>query len=121
MNDTSWKLYTTNTETLDAIISACETAEKTIDLEIFIFTSDDFSKRLIEICSKKASEGVKIRFLWDDVGSFNLFSSDIINDLKDKGIELVFFKTIFPSFFESINYKSWYFRNHLSFSRGQKL
>ena len=112
MKETFWKFYTSNEETLSAMIESCETAEKTIDLEQFIFVPDSFGNRLIDVCARKASQGVRVRFIWDAAGSFTLFGSSIIEDLRNKGIELVFFKTLFPGFFDVPNYRSWYFRNH---------
>lgn len=112
MKDTIWKLFTSNTETLDAMIKACEGAKDSIDLEQFIFVPDNFGNKLIEVCARKAKEGVRVRFIWDAAGSFNLFGMGIIEELRNKGIELVFFKTLLPGFFDVPNYKSWYFRNH---------
>ncbi len=112
MKETYWKLYTENEEGFEAMLTACESAEKSIDLEQFIFVTDDIGKRFIEVCARKASQGVKVRFIWDAAGSFTFFGSSIVEDLKSKGIELIFFKTLLPNFFEIHNYKSWYFRNH---------
>lgn len=112
MKETSWTLYTSNEETLASMIEACEHAEETIELEQFIFVADDFGNKLIDVCARKAKQGVKVRFIWDAAGSFSFFGASIIEDLKEKGIELVFFKTLFPGFFDVPNYKSWYFRNH---------
>lgn len=109
-----YKLYTSNIETIEAMVAECEKAEKTIDLEQFIFINDDYGKRLIDVCEKKAKEGVKVRFIWDAAGSFSLLGLNLnsVSAMKEKGIELVFFKTLSPSVFEAHNYKSWYFRDH---------
>ncbi|HEY9583892.1 MAG TPA: phospholipase D-like domain-containing protein [Candidatus Paceibacterota bacterium] len=112
MSNTAWELYTSNEETLKAMIEACEEAKETIELEQFICLADDFGGRLIDICARKAQEGVRVRFIWDAIGSFSFFGSNIAEDLKKKGVEIVFFKTLFPSFFEFHNYRSWYFRDH---------
>ena len=112
MTETTWKLFTSNEETMTAMLEACEQARESIDLEQFIFTADDFGKRLIDVCSRKASQSVKVRFIWDAAGSFSFFGAGIVEDLKKKGIELIFFKTLLPAFFDVPNYKSWYFRNH---------
>lgn len=111
-NKTNWKLYTTNEEGWASMIEACESATKSIDLEQFIFVTNDIGNHFIEVCTRKAEQGVKVRFLWDAAGSFSFFSSSIIEDLKNKGIELIFFKTLLPSIFKAHDYKSWYFRNH---------
>lgn len=112
MKKTSWNFYTTNEQGWDAMISACDSAKENIDLEQFIFRTDEIGQRFIDICAKKAKQGVKVRFLWDAAGSFSFFGSNIIEDLKSKNIELVFFQTLFPKFMKFHNYKSWYFRNH---------
>jgi cardiolipin synthase len=112
ISPTSWKFYMSNPESWEAMLQALSEATKSIDLEIFIFTLDDIGKRFIDVCAKKAAEGVKVRFLWDAAGSFTIFKTSIIEDLQKKGIELIFFKTLLPDFFTFHNYKSWYFRNH---------
>lgn len=109
---TNWKLYTTNEEGWAAMIEACESATTSIDLEQFIFVTNDIGKKFIDVCARKAQQGVKVRFLWDAAGSFSFFGSAIAEELKHKGIELIFFKTLFPSFFKAHDYRSWYFRNH---------
>jgi cardiolipin synthase len=109
---TRWKLYTHGQEVWTAMLAACEKAEKSIDLEQFIFVNDVIGKQFMEVCSKKASEGVRVRFLWDAAGSFNFFGSTIADDLKKKGVELVFFKTLVPGFFHLHDYRSWFLRNH---------
>src|SRR3989338_10940913 len=95
-NETHWKLYTSNKSAWIAMLEACEKARETIDLEQFIFIDDEIGKSFIDICARKAREGVKVRFVWDAAGSFSFFGSSTIDDLKEKGIELVFFKTLFP-------------------------
>lgn len=110
--ETNWKLYTDNSEAWASMLEACEQARETIDLEQFIFVQDDFGSKFIDVCARKAKEGVKVRFMWDAAGSFNLFGLGTVEDMKSKGIEMLFFKTLFPGFFDVPNYKSWYFRNH---------
>ncbi len=112
MKETSWKLYISNKEVWNAMLEACENAKESIDLEQFIFVADDFGNKLIDVCAKKAKAGVKVRFIWDAAGSFSFLGEGIIEDLKKKGIELIFFKTLLPGFFKVHEYKSWYFRNH---------
>lgn len=109
---TSWNFYITNEDGWDSMLQACEEAKETIDLEQFIFITNDIGNKFIEVCSRKAKQGIKVRFLWDAAGSFKFFSSGMIEELKLKGIELVFFKTLLPSIFEFYNYRSWYLRNH---------
>ncbi len=110
--ETTWKIYTSNPESWDAMIEACRTAATSIDLEAFIFMPDETGQRFIDACAEAAKRGVKVRFIWDAAGSFTFFHTGIIEELKAKSIELVFFKTFFPGFTKVHSYKSWYFRNH---------
>lgn len=109
---TSWNFYTSNPNAWQAMLEACLHAQSSIDLENFIFESDEIGKRFIEVCSVKAAQGVKVRFIWDAAGSFSFFKSSTIDDLKKKGIHLRFFKTFVPHILTVHKYRSWYFRNH---------
>ena len=111
-NKTQWELYASNEEAWAAMIADCATAQKSIDLEQFIFVNDDLGKKLIDICAERASHGVKVRFLWDAAGSFTIFGSDLSSELRKKGIELHFWRTLIPSYFKVPNFRSWYLRNH---------
>lgn len=94
------------------MLADCSEAKYSIDLEQFIFVTDDFGQRLIDICAERAKNGVKVRFLWDAAGSFTLWGSDIRRQLKDKGIELVYWRTLIPGYYSVPNFRSWYLRNH---------
>jgi len=109
---TSWTLYASNEDAWVAMFTDCARAKKSIVLEQFIFANDELGKKLIDICAERAATGVKVRFLWDAAGSFTIFGSDIVTDLKKRGIELIFWKTLIPGYFKVPNFRSWYLRNH---------
>ncbi len=109
---TKWRLYTENQEAWLDMLADCARAKESIVLEQFIFVNDEFGQKLLNICASRAAEGVKVRFLWDAAGSFTFWGSNIAEDLKKKGIELTFWKTLIPSYFKVPNFRSWYFRNH---------
>ena len=110
--ETSWVLFDTNEEAWNAMLEDCKKAEKTIELEQFIFTEDEFGQKMIDICAERAAAGVKVKFLWDAAGSFSLWGLGSIEAMKEKGIELVFWKTLVPSYFTVPNFRSWFLRNH---------
>ena len=111
-HETSWTLYNTNEEAWTAMLADCVKAEKTIILEQYIFVPDEFGKKLVDICVERASKGVKVRFLWDAAGSFSFWGSGTASDLKKKGIELVFWKTLIPNYSKISNWRAWFLRNH---------
>ena len=109
---TTWHIHTKSEEALEAMLTACKNAQKSIDLEQFIFVDDSIGRQFIDVCAERAAAGVQVRFLWDAAGSFSFYGSNLVNELQSKGISLLFFKTLIPSFFSTTNYRSWYFRNH---------
>lgn len=108
--ETNWKFYTTVDSGWKVMLEACEKAEKTIDLEQFIFIPDDVGNKFLEVFKRKSESGVKIRLLWDAVGSFTFFGSSLVNELKEKGVSIRFFNTVIPSQPHKPHF--WFFRNH---------
>src|SRR5579872_3375590 len=96
---TSWKLFAENEEAWLSMLHDCAHAEKSIVLEQFIFVNDEFGQKLINVCAERAAAGVRVRFLWDAAGSFTLWGTNIAEDFRQKGIELLFWKTLIPSYF----------------------
>lgn len=92
MTRTEWQLYTLGEDAWEAMLRGINEARHTIDIEQYIFSSDEtgdeFSKALIAATKR----GVKIRVLCDGVGS----NSGTVGDLNEQelikhGIEVVFF------------------------------
>lgn len=111
-NETKWTIYATNEEAWLSILHDCANAKESIVLEQFIFETDSFGQRLIDICAEQAAKGISVRFLWDAAGSFSFWGSNIANTLKEKGIELIFWRTLIPGYFKVPNFRSWFLRNH---------
>lgn len=62
-------IYTDGKDFFEDLCAALESAEKTINMEYFIFHSDSIGKRIMDILCKKASQGVDVKLLYDDLGS----------------------------------------------------
>lgn len=105
-----WKLYFNTPDLWRDMLDACRHATKSIDLEQFIFVNDEIGKQFIDVCALKASQGVRVRFLLDDAGSWNIFGAFLASDLSKLGIQVRFFNTIIPNSFN--NHRWWFFRNH---------
>jgi cardiolipin synthase A/B len=111
-SQTKWTLYSKNEDAWSSMLADCAKAEKSISLEQFIFVADDFGQRLINICAERAKAGVKVRFLWDAAGSFTFWGSGIAEDLREKGVSLIFWRTLIPGYFKIPSLRSWFLRNH---------
>jgi cardiolipin synthase A/B len=104
---TSTKTLTNGAETFRCIINEIKKASHHIHLEYYIVRDDELGREIKELLICKAKEGVKIRFLYDAVGSWKL-SKKYIQDLKNAGIEIVPFGPVrLPFLNDKFN-----FRNH---------
>jgi cardiolipin synthase len=96
MSDTEWIYYTTPKDAWQGMYEACEKATESIDFEQYIFKLDAVGKRFVELFKRKSEEGVKIRFLCDMVGSWELFFSLERRAMVKGGIDLKFYNNVLP-------------------------
>ncbi|WP_282085410.1 cardiolipin synthase [Aquimarina algiphila] len=100
------KLLKNGRATFQAIFNALEKAEHFIHLEYYIFEEGELTNGLFELFRKKIKNGVKVRILYDGIGSRSL-SKKYINKLKHIGVEIHKFLPIhFGKFLSSINYRN---------------
>lgn len=93
-------------ETFEAIIEALESAQHSIHLQYYIFDEDEIGNRVLDILKEKASKGVEVRMLVDDVGSWELKRS-FFKHLQSYGIKIYSFLTVrFPSLTSKVNYRN---------------
>jgi len=107
---TRWRFFTKTTGAWDAMLAACESATSSIDLEQFIFLNDQVGEKFLNVCRAKAKQGVHVRLLCDAAGSFSFFTSSIVEEIIQDGVEVVFFNTFIPGAFH--NHSLWFFRDH---------
>jgi cardiolipin synthase len=95
------------TSTFPAMFEAIAGAERFINLEFYRFESDILGMRFCDALIEKAKQGVKVRIIFDDVGSWNL-SNKIVRKMRENRVEVYPFMPVrFPWFTSKIN-----FRNH---------
>jgi len=93
--------------TFEAIFEAIKNAEHHIHLEYYIFSDDKIGNRLKDLLIEKSLQGVEVRIIIDDVGSWGL-KRKFINELRKNGIEIYpFMEVHFPRLTSRVN-----FRNH---------
>lgn len=85
-------------------------AKYSINLEYYIVKNDHIGNEIKEILIKKAQEGVKVKFIIDKVGSIRL-RRKYIKELKDGGVDVVFYSYILAPLLRFINTQINY-RNH---------
>ncbi len=93
-------------QTFSSIIPALRAAENSIHLEYYIFERDNIGNEIAEILMEKAREGVEVRFLYDDVGSWSL-KRGFINRLRKAGVKAhCFMPVVFPWLSSRVNYRN---------------
>ena len=81
------QIFTTGQEKFDALKRDIENARKFIHLQYFIIENDHVGGELVDLLIQKAHEGVKVRVLYDYVGSFYV-SSRALKKMRAAGIEV---------------------------------
>jgi len=88
------------------VIKSLEAAKDHIHIEYYIFVDDNIGNTIGNILIRKAQEGVKVRFIYDDFGS-NSIRKTFISKLKQAGVEAEpFYKINFIQLANRINYRN---------------
>ncbi|MEH6890722.1 cardiolipin synthase [Bacillus sp. JJ864] len=105
-DETRAKLLTNGEETFTEILSSIHEAKHHIHIQYYIYRADEIGTKIRDALIEKAKEGVIVRFLFDDLGSYPLRSS-FLQPMKDAGIEVVEFDPVLsPWLIETVNYRN---------------
>lgn len=104
---TETKVLTNGEETFSSILEEIKIAKHHIHIEYYIVRDDQISNDIKRALIERAVNGVKVRFLYDAVGSWTLTKS-YIDDLRNAGIEVAAFGPVRLPFLNS----QANFRNH---------
>ena len=93
-------------ETFRAIFKSIEIAKKYIHVEYYIIEKGELANRLKNLLIAKAKEGVEVRVIYDDVGSWSLPKS-YIREMCAAGIQIYPFLPVrFPLLTNKVNYRN---------------
>lgn len=100
------RILNNGAETFDAIKRELLKAKSFIHLEYYIFEKDKVGREIANILMQKAREGVEVRFIYDDVGSWGL-STKFIYKMRKAGVKIhCFMPVVFPWLTSKINYRN---------------
>lgn len=100
------EVLTNGDATFSSFIDSLLKAEHHIHMEFFIIKNDDIGNRIKDILIQKAKKGVKVRVIYDAVGSWKL-GKTYIEGLKDAGVEIFpFYPVALPLFTRDLNYRN---------------
>lgn len=98
--------YFNGTDTFKSIKEAIANAKKHIHIQFYIIEDDVIGNEIKALLIQKALEGVKVKVLYDDVGSWDL-GRHYIKPLRKAGVEIYpFMKVVFPWLTSKMNYRN---------------
>jgi cardiolipin synthase len=78
--------------TYASMIKGIEAAESYVLIQFYIFRADETGQRFADALNAKAKQGVSVRFLYDEVGCYQL-PSEFVVSLAESGVEVYPFNT----------------------------
>ena len=99
-------VYTDGAAMFTALLQAVYKAKHHIHIEFYIFEDDAVGRLFRDMLIDKARQGVEIRVLYDDVGSWKV-NHAFYEQMMYEGIEVQsFLKVRFPLFTSKVNYRN---------------
>ena len=100
------EIYTTGADWIAALVRELQLAQNYIHLESYIFADDAIGRQVRDVLMEKARQGVAVRVIYDDVGSWQTPNA-FFNEMMEAGIEVrSFLKVRFPLFTYKVNYRN---------------
>ncbi len=100
------EIFDNGTDKFNALLSDIASARRYINLQYYIIEDDTIGNRVIDALVERAQAGVKVRLIYDHVGSFKL-SKQARKRMSRAGIDAhPFFKVAFPPFGTRINWRN---------------
>lgn len=99
--DNEIKIFSTGEEKFSAFFKDIRDAKTEINIQYYIIQRDSLAIKLRDKLTEKAKEGVKVRILYDAIGSRNM-SPSFFDELISHGGEVA---TFFPSFLKVVNFR----------------
>lgn len=103
-NDNDTTVFTNGSQKFDALLEDIKHAKKYIHMLYFIFHSDRLGQDIIDALAEKASQGVDVKLIYDDVGSISL-SSKVFKPIREAGGKVYRYSPLATSIL-SANYRN---------------
>lgn len=100
------EIFTDGHQKFDALLEDIAAAQHHIHLEYYIVRNDKLGRRLVKALAEKAAQGVRVKFLYDHIGSSRL-PKRFFQELRAAGgMEAAFFPSRIPYLNLKINYRN---------------
>ncbi|MFV0418534.1 MAG: cardiolipin synthase [Dysgonomonas sp.] len=98
--------YSDGITKFEALFYELEKAQKHIHIQYYIFLDDEIGCKTRNLLIRKAAEGVEVRLIYDDVGSWKA-KRHFFKEMQEKGIEIQpFLKVAFKFLTSRVNYRN---------------
>ncbi|MBO0936388.1 PLDc N-terminal domain-containing protein [Fibrella sp. HMF5335] len=88
------------------LLQSLREARHHIHIEYYIYDDDQIGNTIKDILIQKAQEGVQVRFIYDDFGSW-FISRKLVPQLRAAGVQAYpFYKLTLPTFAQRLNYRN---------------
>lgn len=104
--DNDVQIFTDGQEKFEALLEDLEHARDHIHIQYYIFRLDGIGKRIEEVLIRKAKSGVKVRMLFDDIGSRGLHVRHFRELITSGGEVAAFFPALLPLINPRLNYRN---------------
>jgi len=103
--DNAITIFIQGKDKFESLLKDIESATDTIHILYYMINNDNIGKKIVNLLTRKAHEGVTVRLLYDHIGSFHT-PARMFNQLKKAGGKVYrFFPLSFGTYF-SINYRN---------------
>ena len=100
------EIFTDGRSKFDALIADIAAAKSYVLMEYYIIKDDTIGTAVAEALMAKAREGVKVRFIYDHIGSLHT-PRRFFRKMQEAGIEAhPFFRVTFPHFATRVNWRN---------------
>lgn len=100
------EIYTSGYDFFPSLLMEIGKAEHHIHIDTFIVSDDPLGRIIADALIDKAKQGVEVRLIYDDVGSWRTPNS-FFTRMRNEGIEVYAFMPVrFPAFTSRVNYRN---------------
>lgn len=100
------EIYTSGYDFFPSLLMEIGKAEHHIHIDTFIISDDPLGRIITDALIDKARQGIEVRLIYDDVGSWRTPNS-FFTRMRNEGIEVYAFMPVrFPAFTSRVNYRN---------------
>lgn len=100
------EIYTSGYDFFPSLLMEIGKAEHHIHIDTFIISDDSLGRLIADALIDKARQGIEVRLIYDDVGSWRTPNS-FFTRMRNEGIEVYAFMPVrFPAFTSRVNYRN---------------